>query len=116
MTAGPLMYAGWLAPAITAVQVSDAVGVNCQLLIWNPRSLHVTFEQALVPFKALVRATDEHAAWTTIESPIVDGSLRRRFCVVWEAGMAGAIHAFIQKYGFEVLVDRRLGRAICHGL
>lgn len=97
-------YLGWLAP----LSLFDSGILEKRLkarpqcpMCFNPDSLHLTFEEVLVPCKAIVVACDEDAAWTTIEDIFLPAEIRRRFIRVWDSNWQQQFEGFTSQHGFR---------------
>lgn len=70
-------------------------------IYFNPVSLHLTFEEVLIPCKAIVVAPDENAAWMAVEQIFTPAQIKKRFVHFWEQKWQQRLEEFGKSYGFR---------------
>jgi len=97
-------YMGWLAP----LSFFDSAILEKRLkarphfpMCFNLDSLHLTFEEVLVPCKAVVVACDEDAAWSAIEDIFLPAEIKKRFIRVWDSNWQQQFEEFTTQHGFR---------------
>lgn len=105
----PKHYLGWLASPDNLPNNSDCAAIpGLEELYWAPNSHHITMDKLLVPFKAVVDANNETAAWQKVERGLLKDTVRRRYCLVWKPEHRRMITEFVQRFGFQLLFKRSL--------
>lgn len=97
-------YMGWLAPLRlfdSPAFLRRAKERGGFLIYFNPASLHLTFEEVLIPCKAIVAAPDEAAAWSAIEQVFAPAEIKRRFARLWDPKWQQQLEEFTTHYGFR---------------
>lgn len=97
-------YMGWLAPLKffdSSVLLRRAKERADFPIYFNPASLHLTFEEVLIPCKAVVVALDETAAWLAIERIFTPTEIKRRFARLWDPKWQQQLEEFTTHHGFR---------------
>ena len=97
-------YIGWLAPLRyfdSPLMIRRTTERAKFPVYFNPVSLHLTFEEVLIPCKAIVVAPDESAAWTAVEQIFTPAEVRRRFVHLWEPKWQQRLEEFTSDHGFR---------------
>lgn len=99
-------YIGWLAPLSffeSSVMLRQAKSQAQFPIYFNPMSLHLTFEEVMIPCKAVVDACDESAAWLLTEHAFAPTEIKRRFARLWDTRWQLELNQFIENHGFRLI-------------